>query len=205
MKPKEIRLAEDELIKLDPKLGEIIKKQRPVSRTPREDYFFSLCHSIVGQQLSLASAAAIFARLKQATNLKPAVVAKLSESRAKKIGLSKQKMTYLIDLANHFVDNPKIYNHLDKSSDEDVISELTAVKGIGAWTAQMFLMFTLVRPDVFAPDDIGIQRAMKQLYGWSETPPKQKLEEVADTWRPYRTIACWHLWESLDNAIKSPS
>ncbi|HUD05982.1 MAG TPA: DNA-3-methyladenine glycosylase [Candidatus Saccharimonadales bacterium] len=194
-----VKIAEEKLQKLDPKLGEIIELQKPVSYTSREGYFFSLCRSIVGQQLSVPSAAAIFARLEEITNLKPDKVAEISEAQIKQIGLSKQKASYLIDLARHFRDNPEIYDHLERSSDQEVIDELTAVKGIGVWTAQMFMMFTLLRLDVFAPDDIGLQRAIKELYGFKETPSKQKLEDIAERWKPYRTVACWHLWASLKN------
>ncbi|OGL24938.1 hypothetical protein A2884_02505 [Candidatus Saccharibacteria bacterium RIFCSPHIGHO2_01_FULL_48_12] len=194
---QQILLAEKELIKLDPKLGELIKLQTPIVHKPKTNYFHSLCRSIVGQQVSVAAAATIFARLESATDIDPNKIAKLSEEQIKAIGLSRQKAGYLRDLAQHFVDNPKVYNHLGQLHDEQVIAELTAVKGIGTWTAQMFLMFTLVRLDVFAPDDIGLQRAMKELYGWKTTPSYKKLEKTAEQWRPYRTVACWHLWASL--------
>ena len=196
---QQILLAEKELIKLDPVLGELIKLQSPLVHKPRTNYFFSLCRSIVGQQVSVAAAATIFGRLETATDINPAKIARLSEAQIKAIGLSRQKAGYIKDLAQHFVDNPQVYNHLGQLSDEEVIKDLTEVKGIGVWTAQMFLMFTLVRLDVFAPDDIGLQRALKQLYGWKTVPSKEKLEKTAEAWRPYRTVACWHLWHSLDN------
>src|SRR5665213_1141555 len=145
---REIELAETKLKELDPSLGQIIVSQGPLRHAPRDDYFQALCQSIISQQVSTAAAAAIFARLKQVTGLKPASVNIINPDQIKLIGLSRQKASYLIDLAEHFVTNPKIYNHLSESSDEEVIAELTAVKGIGAWTAQMFLMFTLVRLDV---------------------------------------------------------
>ena len=194
---QQILLAEKELIKLDPKLGELIKLQTPIVHKPKTNYFHSLCRSIVGQQVSVAAATTIFGRLESATGIDPAKIAKLSEEQIKAIGLSRQKAGYLRDLAQHFVDNPEVYNHLGQLPDEEVIADLTAVKGIGTWTAQMFLMFTLVRLDVFAPDDIGLQRAMKELYGWKTTPSYKKLEKTAEQWRPYRTVACWHLWASL--------
>lgn len=201
MHPKsKLKLAEDYLQKADPILGELMEIQRPITRDTRGDYFFSLCRSIVGQQISVKAAAKIFARLEECTGLIPAKVVAMNARTIKKIGLSKQKSTYLIDLAKHFVENPDVYNHLEKCTDEQVIEELTAIKGIGVWTAQMFLMFTLLRLDVFAPDDIGIQKAMKQLYGWKKDPTKDKMEKIAKKWKPYRTIACWHLWESLDNS-----
>ena len=92
---------------------------------------------------------------------------------------------------------PDIYNHFENLADEKIIEELVRIKGIGVWTAQMFLMFTMTRLDVFAPDDIGIQRAMKRFYGWEQLPPRDELIKHAERWKPYRTIACWHLWESL--------
>jgi DNA-3-methyladenine glycosylase II len=194
--------AEAELPKLDARLGELIELQKPLLHQPRTNYFFSLCRSIVGQQVSVAAAATIFGRLEAATGLDPKKAVTLTEEQIKAIGLSRQKAGYIKDLAQHFVDNPDVYNHLGKLSDEEVIADLTAVKGIGVWTAQMFLMFTLVRLDVFAPDDVGIQRAMMRLYGWKSQPKKDKLEKTAERWRPYRTVACWHLWQSLDNTPK---
>jgi len=190
--------AETALQKLDPVLGAVIELQKPIVRAPRSDYFFSLCRSIIGQQVSVAAASAIFARFESHTNLKPESVLYLDEGAGKEIGLSRQKLSYLRDLASHFVENPEIYAHLEKASDEEVIADLTKVKGIGVWTAQMFLMFTLLRLDVFAPDDVGLQTAMKRLYNWETLPPRKELEKFAERWQPYRTIACWHLWQSLN-------
>ena len=194
-----IRRAERELAKKDPKLGALIKLQAPIIHKPRTNYFYSLSRSIVGQQVSVAAASSIFGRLDEVTGLDPKKVVKLTEKQVKEIGLSRQKTHYIKDLAQHFVDNPEVYNHLGQLSDEEVIADLTAVKGIGVWTAQMFLMFTLTRLDVFAPDDIGIQNGMKQLYNWKKVPNKKKLEKIAEQWRPYRSVACWHLWRSLQN------
>jgi len=197
---KRVAKAEQTLQSLDPKLGELIELQKPIIHTSRTDYFAALCRSIIGQQVSVAAASTIYARFEKLTGLKPAAVEALSESDIKTIGLSRQKASYLKDLAQHFANNPEVYNRLDTQSDEEVIAELTAVKGIGVWTAQMFLVFTLTRLDVFAPDDIGLQRAMKLLYGWDKVPPKKELEKFAERWKPYRTVACWHLWKSLDNS-----
>src|SRR5205823_11982958 len=112
--------------------------QKPIVHQPRSNYFLSLCRSIVGQQVSVSAAAAIFARLETATNMDPQQVVVLSDTDVKKIGLSRQTSTYIRDLAQHFVENPDVYNHLDKLPDEEVIGELTQIKGIGTWTAQMF-------------------------------------------------------------------
>lgn len=192
-----VRRAERQLADKDPKLGELVKLQGHIYHPPRTNYFLALCRSIVGQQISVAAATTIFDRLEQQTGLRPEKVVKLTEKQIKQIGLPPQKAKYIKDLARHFVDNLEVYNHLGQLSDEEVIADLTAVKGIGVWTAQMFLMFTLGRLDVFAPDDIGLQRAMKNLYGWKKMPDRKKLEMVAEKWRPYRTVACWHLWRSL--------
>ena len=195
---KKFRAAEAELQKNDPRRGDVIKLNGHIYHEPRTDYFFALCRNIVSQQISTAAASKIFDRLEKATSLQPKKVAAITDKQIKEIGLSGQKAGYIRDLAHHFINEPKVYNHLEKLSDDEVIAKLVAVKGIGAWTAQMFLMFTLIRLDVFAPDDIGIQRAMKQLYGWKSVS-KEKMVKVAEKWRPYRTVACWHLWASLQN------
>jgi DNA-3-methyladenine glycosylase II len=126
----------------------------------------------------------------------------LNEDEARAIGLSGQKFKYIHDLAEHFVRDSMVFDHLDKLSDDEVIIELTKVKGIGVWTAQMFLMFTLVRPDVFAPDDRGLQLAIQRLYNLPDVPSRSELEEIAAKWSPYRTTASCHLWQLLDNEPK---
>lgn len=121
----------------------------------------------------------------------------LSDDQARLIGLSGRKLSYLKDLAEHFVNDSAVFNHLDGLSDDDVISELTQVKGIGVWTAQMFLIFTLHRPDVFAPDDRGLQLAIEKHYGIPAS--RNRLAQLAESWAPYRSTASLHLWKSLDN------
>lgn len=192
--------AETELKKLDPKLGSLIDTQQLTPLTRPTGYFEALVRSIIGQQVSVAAARAIYHRFEEQTKLKPKNVIVLDETTIKTIGLSKQKSSYIRDLAQHFQNNSAVYNHLESLPDQQVIVELTEIKGIGEWTAQMFLMFTLHRPDVFAAGDGGLQRAMLNLYGWESLPPKKELEALAETWRPYRTVACLHLWHSLDNA-----
>lgn len=194
-----IQHAEQALATLDPQLGELITGQQLAPRPLRTDYYASLCRSIIGQQVSVAAATTIFGRFQEHTAMQPSRAVSLDEATIKAIGLSKQKAGYIQDLARHFADDPAVYNHLEQQSDQQVIIELTAIKGIGVWTAQMFLMFTLGRPDVFAPDDVGLQRAMMRLYGWDSLPPKAKLQTTAAVWQPYRTVACLHLWHSLDN------
>jgi DNA-3-methyladenine glycosylase II len=191
--------AEAKLSKADPILGRLIKLQKPVIIESRKDYFASLCRSIVGQQISVRAAAAIFERLGSLTKLSPEVISNLGLDKIKTVGLSGRKAAYIFDLAVHFRNNSDVYNHLDQLSDDEVVTELTAVKGIGVWTSQMFLMFSLGRLDVFPVDDVGIQRAMKLLYHWEKFPIREDLIKVSDAWRPYRTLACLHLWKSLRN------
>ena len=198
--PADILAAEQALAIADPMLGRLIASQPSQVRLARTDYFASLCRSIVGQQVSVAAASTIFARFEVATELSPQRISAASIEDLRAVGLSRQKARYLKDLAEHFVANPAVFDHLDTLPNDSVISELTAIKGIGEWTAQMFLMFTLLRLDVFAPDDVGLQRAMKQLYGWDALPTRANLIDAARKWQPYRTVACWHLWHSLDNS-----
>ncbi|HEX3082364.1 MAG TPA: DNA-3-methyladenine glycosylase 2 family protein [Candidatus Saccharimonadia bacterium] len=198
--PTEIAQAETELAKLDPVLGAVIKLQAPLNRLREGTYFGNLTRSIVSQQISVAAAASILRRLTDATALDPLRVAGLSLEELRALGLSRSKGSYIHDLAEHFIKDAAVFDHLDRLPDDEVIAELVSVKGIGVWTAQMFLMFTLGRLDVFAPDDVGLQRAIKLLYNLPDVPPKAELVALSDKWRPYRTVACWHLWESLDNA-----
>ncbi len=192
-------LGEAALTEADPTLGALIARQRVALPEPRGDYFSSLARSIIGQQVSVAAARAIAGRFLEHTNMEPEKAVSLTDDQIKAIGLSKQKASYIKDLARHFVADPAVYNHLDVMSDDEVIADLTAVKGVGVWTAQMFLMFTLGRPDIFAPDDAGLQRGMLRLYDWEIVPPKKELVAIAETWQPYRTVASLHLWHSLDN------
>lgn len=191
--------AEKTLMRLDPILRDHIARQGPIVHEPHSDYFEALCRSIIGQQVSVKAATAIFGRFKNATNLDPLIVSRLSEEELRVVGLSRQKASYLTDLGRHFAENPDVYQNLDSLSDEDVITDLIEIKGVGAWTAQMFLMFTLVRPNIFAPNDNGLQRAASTLYAQDFMRRPADLEAFAQIWQPYRTAAAWHLWRTLDN------
>jgi len=192
--------AEQSLMSLDSTLGALIYANGSIRHTPRSDYFEALCESIISQQLSVKASDTIFGRFRDMTQLQPTQVLALDEAKQKTIGLSGQKLRYLHDLAEHFVHDATVFDHLDTLSDDLVIEELTKVKGIGVWTAQMFLMFTLGRPDVFAPDDLGLLNAITRTYGLSARPTKQEASQRAEQWAPYRSTACFHLWRSLDNA-----
>ncbi|MDB5183887.1 MAG: DNA-3-methyladenine glycosylase [Candidatus Saccharibacteria bacterium] len=191
--------AEIKLSELDADMAKLIAANGHVERDPREGFFPSLARSIVGQQISVKAAAKILERFEAITEMDPGRTAALTEADAKTIGLSGQKYKYLRDLADHFVRDSMVFDHLDTLSDDEVVMELTKVKGIGIWTAQMFLMFTLVRPDVFAPGDRGLQLAIQRLYSLPEVPAPVELEQIAAKWSPYRTLASYHLWHSLDN------
>ena len=194
-----LTLAENTLVKADPILGAAIEGQGHLPLRPDRDYFEALSSSIISQQISVKAAAKIFERFREQTELKPERVLELREEQIKAIGLSGQKSRYIHDLAEHFVKDSAVFNHLDSLNDDEVILELTRVKGIGVWTAQMFLIFTLHRPDVFAPDDRGLQLAIQAIYDLPAIPKRAELEAFAEKWAPYRSTACLHLWHSLDN------
>jgi DNA-3-methyladenine glycosylase II len=194
--------AEQELSLLDDVIAALIKSNGHISRDPREGFFPSLARTIIGQQISVKAAAAIIGRFETVTGMDPMKAVALSDEDARTIGLSGQKYKYIHDLAEHFVHDSMVFNHLDTLSDDEVITELTKVKGIGVWTAQMFLMFTLVRPDVFSPDDRGLQLAVQRLYDLPDVPKRSELEDIASKWSPYRTTASYHLWALLDNEPK---
>jgi DNA-3-methyladenine glycosylase II len=167
-----------------------------------DDHYGALVRSIVGQQLSTKAAGAIYTRLTErfggrAPTPEQVLADDADELRAA-AGLSRAKVGFLRSLAEHVLDGSLELERLDELSDEDVIKELIAVKGLGVWTAHMFLMFHLQRPDVLAVGDLGIRRAVMVLYGLPELPAPAELEEIAEPWRPHRTLACRFLWRSLD-------
>ena len=189
--------AETSLAQLDPISGELIAQHGHIAMRPQREYFEALTSAIVGQQISVKAAAKIFERFRDTTQLDPLKTSLLTDKQIKTIGLSGQTSRYIRDLAAHFVEDSAVFNHLDSLSDDEVVTELTRIKGIGVWTAQMFLIFTLHRPDVFAPDDRGLQLAVEKLY--DRTFTRGELEAFAERWAPYRSSASLHLWRSLDN------
>lgn len=166
------------------------------------DHYGALVRSIVGQQLSTKAARVIFTRLTDRFGGRPPTPAEVladdPDELRTAVGLSRAKVTYLRSLAEHVVDGSLELERLDELSNDDVIAELVAVKGIGDWSAHMFLMFQLDRPDVLAVGDLGIRRAVMVRYGLKALPAPAELEMIAEPWRPYRTLACRFLWRSLD-------
>ena len=199
MSPKELAKARMDL-KREPKIAELIKKFPTPTFTHGRDPFEALCRAIVGQQLSVKAAATIYARFRALyKELTPKAVAKTKLEKFRSVGLSKQKASYVLDLAHKFLDGTVDPKHFHEMTDEAIRAHLVAVKGIGRWTADMFLMFTLHRPDILPTGDLGIQKAMQKLFKLRTLPTHEKMEKLAELWRPYRTVACRYLWDSLDN------
>jgi DNA-3-methyladenine glycosylase II len=192
----------------DPVLRELIDQLGPDGLgdprrgRPPTDHYGALVRSIVGQQLSTKAARAIYTRLADRFGGRaptPAeVLASDPEELRQAAGLSRAKVGFLRSLAEHVVDGSLELERLDELPDDQVIAELVAVKGLGVWTAHMFLMFHLQRPDVLAVGDLGIRRAVMLRYGLAELPTPLELEQLGEPWRPYRTLACLYLWRSLD-------
>lgn len=187
-------------LRKDPVLAGILGKAGPFTMQYREPVFDTLVRSIVSQQLSGRVASVIFGRLLEAAGgeLTPASIMKLRTERMRKLGLSGQKTLYIRELAKHTRKGSVIFESLTDLHDEAVIEHLTQVKGIGVWTAQMFLMFALRREDVLPVADLGIRTAMKKAWNLPDLPKPPEMEQLAESWKPYRSIACWYLWRSLD-------
>lgn len=172
-------------------------------RPDRSDHYGALVRTIVGQQLSVNAARAIYGRLTEHFGghaPSPAeILAADPESMRAAAGLSRAKVGFLRSLAEHVIGGELELERLDELSDEDVTAELVAVKGLGPWSADMFLMFHLERPDVVAVGDLGIRRAIERAYGLDALPDAATVERIAEPWRPYRTLACRYLWRSLSN------
>jgi DNA-3-methyladenine glycosylase II len=192
----------------DPVLAAIIDRYGPDGLGERReggqtDHYGALVRAIVGQQLSTRAAAAIYRRLADRFGGRAPtpqeVLAEDPEDLRAAAGLSRAKVIYLRSLAEHVVDGSLELEKLDALSDEDAIAELVAVKGIGVWSAHVFLMFHLERPDILAVGDLGIRRSMMVAYGLPELPGPAEMEEIAEPWRPYRTLACRYLWRALEN------
>ena len=183
----------------DSVMRDIIENVGPCTLKPKNDFFESLVQSIMYQQLSLKAAGTIYDRfLKLVKTLNPKNVLKLTAAQMRKAGVSKQKQTYLKDLAKHFDKKLLTLHKFEHWSDQEIIKHLTQIKGIGKWTAEMFLIFSLNRLDVFPTDDLGLQRAIMVNYKLKKYPSLKKMNELAKKWMPYRTIATWYLWRSLE-------
>jgi len=193
------------LMRRDPVLGAAIKQIGACGMADRQrkDHLSALCGSIVSQQLSTKAAATIFGRL---VALFPdgripdaAAIAAQSDEALRGVGLSGQKVSYLRDLTARIMDGRLQLDELESLPDDVVIERLTAVKGFGRWTAEMFLMFRLHRPDVLPAGDLGIVNAIQRLYRLRKKPDAKRVLKIGEAWKPYRSVASWYLWQTLRN------
>ncbi|WP_371323003.1 DNA-3-methyladenine glycosylase [Dechloromonas sp. ZY10] len=199
MPPAYWRAACAELSDADPVLARLIATYPGVSLQSRGDVFGTLARSIVGQQISVKAADSVWARfVAQVGEVAPPRLLALGFAGLDGCGLSLRKREYLLDLAGHFVSGQLDPGHWPQLDDAAIIGELTAVRGIGRWTAEMFLIFNLMRPDVYPLDDIGLQRAVGRHYLDRDKATRAELVELGQRWRPWRSVATWYLWRSLD-------
>ncbi|MFC7630762.1 DNA-3-methyladenine glycosylase family protein [Paraburkholderia humisilvae] len=188
-----------DLVKRDRILKKLIPKFGPVHLLSRGDSFVTLARSVVGQQISVATAQAVWERIESACpKLVPQQIIKLGAAKLIACGLSKRKTEYILDLAQHFVSGALHIGKWASMDDEAVIAELTQIRGIGRWTAEMFLIFNLSRPDVLPLDNLGLIRAISVNYFSGEPVTRSEAREVAANWEPWRTVATWYMWRSLD-------
>ena len=193
------------LKQVDPILRGVIERVGPCLLQFAEPDFETLARSIVFQQLSGASARAIFSRLKAVTSgngrLAPATILSLGDQDLRAVGLSQQKARYLRDLAERTRQGQIDFSRLPRLSDREVIAHLVVVTGVGVWTAQMFLLFALRRPDVLTTGDLGIRSAIRTAYRLRTLPAPGRIERLATGWHPHCSVACWYLWRSLDTVL----
>jgi len=209
MTPIEYEKARRLLMRRDPVLGAAIKTigRCGLADRQRKDHLTALVGAIVGQQLSTKAAATIFGRFvalfPENAISNAAAIAVLDDAVLRGAGLSGQKVGYLRDLCARIGDGRLQLDELEELPDEKVIERLTRVKGFGRWTAEMFLMFRLHRPDVLPVGDLGIVNAVQRLYRLRKRPDPKRLVKMGEAWRPYRSVACWYLWQTLRNIPKS--
>ncbi|MFN3323844.1 MAG: DNA-3-methyladenine glycosylase family protein [Bryobacteraceae bacterium] len=198
-----MRKALFHLKRSDPVLRGIISCVGPYRIAYAEPDFHTLAKSVVYQQLSGKAALTIFGRLLDTARagegrLRPETLLRIKPARLREAGLSQQKSAYLTDLAQRTVSGQLCFDRLPEMPDDEVIAHLTQVKGVGVWTAHMFLIFALRRPDVLPTGDLGVRSAIRRAYGFEELPTPREVEEVAGPWRPWCSVASWYLWRSLE-------
>ena len=191
-------------LRKDPVLSDIIETVGEFKLKKKSQHFAVLVESIISQQLATSAADAIFKRFRGLYPKFPSAAEVLGtrKSKLRTVGLSGMKVEYLKDLAKHVETGKLDMKAISKMSDEDVIAQLTQVKGIGRWTAEMFLIFSLGRMDVFPVGDLGLRRGVQMAFSLKETPKPKETEKFGDRWRPYRSIATWYLWKSLQKFDK---
>ena len=192
-------VAKKELKKKDKKLGKIIDSYPKDFLFTKSDPFLTLARSIVGQQISVKAAQSVWNKLiSKIGNVSPNQINKIHFNTLKSAGLSRQKVMYLKNLSYAFINDDLKLNFWNEMNDEEIIKDLIKIKGIGRWTAEMFLIFNLCRQDIFPLDDIGMIKGICKLYKYPYPIKKTKLIKIGDRWKPYRSVATWYLWRSLD-------
>jgi DNA-3-methyladenine glycosylase II len=196
--------AAEYLSQHDPVLAKVIATSPLCDIRPHTNYYQELVESIIGQQLSVKAAAAIVKRFRDmfgGTFPSPEQILTKDLEELRAIGFSYAKGRYVQDLAQHIIDGNVKFDKLDSLSNEEVITELTAVKGIGEWTAHMFLMFCMARSDILPVGDLGIRNSMRALYGLEHAPSPDEIRDIAKKydWQPYESVASWYVWQSLGN------
>ena len=202
----EVELAIKRLTKVDPVLGKVIRQVGGFALKTEKGGYEILVRSILSQQISIAAAKTIRTRLQAllpSKKIRAEDIQSLTDEQLQSVGISQQKRTYLRDLTRCTLDSTICFRRLKSKADDEAIEELIQVKGIGRWTAQMYLMFSLGRLDVFAVGDLGIRNAMIALYGLDAKPTLAELENIASIWAPHRSIASWYLWRALDQKVIS--
>ena len=197
-----VRDARNHLRKSDRRMRDVIQTVGPFTAKIHRDRFQALARAIVAQQISGKAATSIWNKLAASLDGEVTAIGLTSRSidQLRECGVSNQKANYILDLARHVDDGRLVLAQMGRSSDDAVIESLTQVKGIGRWTAQMFLIFSLGRLDVLPVDDLGIRSAVMRRYELRELPRPAQMEEIATPWRPYASIASWYLWQWLDSA-----
>ena len=184
------------LLRDDPDIGHLVADHGDVTLESGEDLFERLVVSILRQQVSMASANATRERLEDAVELTPTALLRTDRSTLRDLGLSRQKASYVHNVAEAFVEHDYSREYFAETSDDAVIAELTDINGVGPWTAKMQLLFSLGRPDVFPVEDLGIRKGMHTLYG--DDLERSRMEEISERWRPYRSYASLYLWRAVD-------
>ena len=187
----------------DPVMNKVFDVVGPLEPIFQEDIFKSLVLKILSQQLSTKAAATIAGRMEAMIDgvYDPERMIGFNQDQYRAVGVSRQKFGYISDLCRAFIENRKFFEDLPSHGNDEILEKLTQVKGIGVWTAQMFLMFTVGRIDVFAPDDVGLRNAIEKWYGVEERMKRKELDAFAERWKPYRTIASRYLWRSLHQEV----
>ena len=200
-KPKYWNKAKKYLSKKDKTMSILIKRYKDKTLITRGDIFFSLCSSIIGQQISVAAANSVFSKFKMACKgkIKPKIVNKINAVKLKKCGLSRQKVKGIKSLAKSFLDNSFDPNLIPKMGDEEAIIYLSNLRQIGRWSAEMILLFTFNRPNIWPIQDIGLLRSISKNYKKKYLPPERFVSELRNRFSPYCSVATWYLWRSIDD------